>query len=117
MLVKDFRLTNQKEFERVYKSSRPIWGRYISIRSSQNQKGQTRFGFVISNKTVPKATARNRAKRQFRAIINDWLGKIKTGYDVIIVLKQLPVRNEHESLSRDLNFLLRKTNLLKHNKK
>ena len=105
MLKKENRLQKEKDFQRVFKGSRPIYAENLVFRvvkqyavssmqlagNAANRKPQTanfsRFGFVISNKISKLATRRNALKRQLRAIIENEMTDIKTGYDIIIMVK------------------------------
>lgn len=87
MLKKENRLSADKDFGRVFKGSRPVYTQNLTFRVAKSNKSENRFGFVISNKISKLATRRNALKRQLRAIIEQELPSIKTGYDVVIMVK------------------------------
>ena len=105
MLKQENRLQKEKNFGKVFKGSRPIhtenlvlriakqWGVGSTVKGGGSAESTpytlhpTRFGFVISNKISKLATRRNALKRQLRAIIEQELPNIKTGYDVVIMVK------------------------------
>lgn len=94
MLAKENRLQKDRDFQKVFKGSRPIHTQNLvlrvakqNLRTEEPKNQRTRFGFVISNKISKLATRRNALKRQLRTIIQDRLGDIKLGYDVVILVK------------------------------
>jgi len=95
VLKKENRLQKEREFAKVFKGSRPISSKNLVLRvAKQNLRTEelkylsTKFGFIISNKVNKLATGRNALKRQLRAIIENELPNIKTGYNVVIIVKQ-----------------------------
>ncbi|OGE77873.1 MAG: ribonuclease P protein component [Candidatus Doudnabacteria bacterium RIFCSPHIGHO2_01_FULL_46_14] len=84
MLSRVFRLTQEKDFLRIYKKGQRIQGNHLRISVLRANQNVTRFGFVISKKELSKATARNRVKRILRAAVHGQKKNIKPGYDVII---------------------------------
>jgi|SRR3989344_5476378 len=84
MLSKVFRLTQEKEFSAVYRRGQRTSGNFLRLQVLRTNQNATRFGFVVSKKDLPKATARNRFKRILRAETRRLMIQIKTGYDVII---------------------------------
>jgi len=90
MLSKQNRLQKNREFQRVFKNSRPVSLNNLSIRIAKNfTKDQNiRFGFVVSNKIDKRATRRNAVKRQLRETAGGLLSKLKPGYDIVVVLQR-----------------------------
>ena len=140
MLKKENRLTAEKDFGRVFKGSRPVHTQNLVFRFI-NRKTPTklriernyeitnkelkanklipnsynlnsRFGFVISNKISKLATRRNALKRQLRAIIEKELTNIKSGYDVVIMVKlDFSYPYEQEAIKEQVREGLQKTGL------
>ena len=112
MLKKQNRITKNKEFLKIFKTVRPYYTEHLVLRIvKQNQKlkiknqkygdplftnkddrryktGQSRFGFVVSNKIDKRAARRNGLKRRIRAVIEANLINIREGYDVVIQVKK-----------------------------
>ncbi|MFA7252933.1 MAG: ribonuclease P protein component [Patescibacteria group bacterium] len=90
MLKKNNRLQKQRDFQKVFKLSKPVYSGHLYLRAAQNPNSQTltRFGFIISNKIDKRATRRNFLRRQLRALILDNLSEIKGGLDIIIGIKE-----------------------------
>lgn len=88
MLHTDNRLRKDKDFRRLFSSSRPFFAGHLSLRSGKNSLNKTRFGFVISNKIDKRSTRRNSLKRRLRVIARELILTIKPGYDVIVVVRE-----------------------------
>jgi len=92
MLNKSHRIQHNKEYQRIYKDSRPIYVGNLILRLKKNNlsdtdKSVTRFGFVVSNKIDKRATRRNNLKRKLRGIADELLSEIKSGYDIVLIVK------------------------------
>lgn len=90
MLPKEHRLKKSRDFDKVFKKSRPVFTRNLSFRvltTYKSNENATRVGFVVSNKISKLASRRNAIKRQLRAIVLDLISQLKPGYDVIVILK------------------------------
>ena len=85
MLKRKFRLPKEK-----LKTKKTLNVEDFILKTSENKLGISRFGFVVSKKIDKRAAVRNRAKRFFRAYIEENLEKIKLGYDFLFILKKIP---------------------------
>lgn len=83
MLKKIFRLPKVK-----LKSEEKIVSQHLVIKVAKNNIKESRFGFVVSKKIDKKATARNKIKRELRNIVQENLGRIKPGFDFLIIVKK-----------------------------
>lgn len=90
MLNKQNRLQKNREFQRVFKNSKPSSMKNLSVRVSKNftKAVRVRFGFVVSNKIEKRATRRNALKRQLREIAHSLISELKPGYDILVVLQK-----------------------------
>ena len=110
MLDKEKRICKSRDFKNSYKIGKKIPGRYIIVFVTGNKLGCNRFGIVTSKK-VGKAVVRNKAKRQIRAIINNQEKQIKTGYDIVIVVRQKITAAVFALIEKDFRIVMRKANL------
>ncbi len=85
MLKRKFRLPKER-----LRAKKSLNFRDFVLKTSENNLGLSRFGFVVSKKIDKRAVARNKAKRFFRAYIEENLEKIKPGYDFLFILKRIP---------------------------
>lgn len=60
------------------------------LKTSENNLGLSRFGFVVSKKIDKRAVVRNKSKRFFRSYIEENLDKIKPGHDFLFILRKVP---------------------------
>jgi ribonuclease P protein component len=70
MLAKTARLNKPEDYDTVYKSSRPVHGTHLTIRTAAGD-GPAKVGFVVSTQVSKKATVRNLLKRRLRAIVRE----------------------------------------------
>lgn len=111
MLPQNNRLKKKKDFERVFKKGKGSKEDFLALKTCRNDFNYSRFGFVVSQKVSKKATIRNRIKRMLRKMVEENIGTIKKGNDVlIIVLPGLEI-NDFWQLKEICNKLLKKANL------
>ena len=61
----------------------------------------SRFGFIVSQKVAKKANQRNLVKRRIREVVRKELGRIRPGYDVVIIAKPAAL-NKKSQLIKDI---------------
>lgn len=83
-------ILKSKEFGRIYKKgvSRKLEG--VVLYSLQNGLLHNRLGFSIGSKNVRRASSRNRIKRLFRETYRKHKSVLKSGYDIVIVVRREP---------------------------
>ena len=55
MLPKKYRLTNKKDFEKVFKIGQGRHAKILGIKFVKNNLENSRFGFIVSKKVFSKA--------------------------------------------------------------
>jgi len=85
---KQERLIKTKDFRKVYKDGRSYRAGFIILRSLPNAASTNRLGFSISAKSIKRAFRRNRIKRLFREAYRKNKNIIKTGFDIVIVVRR-----------------------------
>ncbi len=92
MLPRAARLTQRRDFQRVYRRGRSITGPLLWLKYVESTTPSLRIGVVVSTKTAALATDRNRLKRQIRAILRDILQDpaLTSGAKYDIVLSATP---------------------------
>lgn len=107
MLKKQNRITENKEFLKMFKTVRPYHTEHMVFRcakrnpnkllNNQNHNSSflirnsglhSRFGFVVSNKIDKRAARRNGLKRRIRVVIEANLSNMADEYDIVIQVKQ-----------------------------
>ena len=112
MLSKSYRLVKTKDFENVFKRGKFFAEEFINIKTVENDLDISRFGFIIGKKASKKAVKRNRVKRQMREIIRLRLNKIKTGFDVIVMVKPEIIGKDYREIEQTVEKILKKSGLL-----
>jgi len=112
MLSKAHRLTDNKEFQTIYRRGRYNSTALLAVNTLPNRLGITKVGVVVSKKAARKAHDRNAAKRKAREIIRLAFPKIKSGNNIIITLKAPAVTVEYASLEKDLLVALKRLGLI-----
>lgn len=89
MLRRENRLQKGRDFQKVFKNSRPVFVNNLSVRVSQKPGALSpaRFGFVISNKVDKRSTRRNALKRRLRVVTREILPLVKPGLDIVVIVK------------------------------
>ncbi|MBP5418175.1 MAG: ribonuclease P protein component [Clostridiales bacterium] len=110
------------EFSRVYKRGKFATGRYLSVhcfRRSPNLKhNQTRIPIDIVRVGFTNghgrrtAVARNRAKRLLRAAFSVYEPRVKTGYDIVFLMKATVDLPTYQEVEKELGRHLSKLDLL-----
>lgn len=113
MLKKYLRVSNHRDFERVYKKGQFEAGKFLKINILENRRDFTRGAVVVSKKIEKRAVRRNKAKRKVWEALRLIYPDIKKGFDIIINLKKEAIGEKFETLKRDLLTTLEKINLIK----
>lgn len=111
MLAKINRLKKEKDFKKIYKFGGKRKGNFFIIRYQQNRLSSSRFGFVMPASVIKKAIKRNLFKRKTSEIIRLNLEKIKSGYDIIILVFRPPTQEEYQFLEKEILSLIKKADL------
>ncbi len=72
------------EFRRIYAKGRSGVSPYLVVYARPNRFGHNRLGVTVGAK-LGKAVVRNRVRRRFREIFRLNQGRMKQGYDIIMV--------------------------------
>ncbi|GBE16971.1 ribonuclease P protein component [bacterium BMS3Abin15] len=118
MLPKKNRLTKKKDFEKAYQKGRKFFLKSgdVIINIAENDKLDTRAGFLVGKSFSGKAAYRNKMKRTLREVFHQQLKNIKPGFDIVISCKSNNQNKEqinYTEAPRQLMKLLEKSKLLK----
>ncbi len=86
-MKKRYRLRNNADFEKVYKYGRSVANRNLVLKYRRADFSILRFGFSVSRK-YGKAVLRNRIRRQLKDIIQKRILRVKSGYDLVFLVRQ-----------------------------
>jgi ribonuclease P protein component len=112
MLSKKYRLQKDKDFDLVFKKGKNLGSEFLFLKLRKNDLEISRFGFILSKKISKNATVRNKIKRRLREIIRKELGSIKSGFDIVIVVKPRIVGKDYLEIRVGVEELLRKAGLV-----
>jgi len=115
MLPRKHRLTQDKDFKKIFKKGKFFIGRFINLRIAKNNLEVSRFGFIVGKKKFKKAVDRNKIKRQLREIIHLKLDKIKSGFDIAIIVKEDIKNKSYQEIDGVMEKVLNKAGLLNKN--
>jgi ribonuclease P protein component len=99
MLAQKYRLTLDNNIKRVMKSGRPFLTKFINFKITENNLEHSRFCIIISGKVDKRAVVRNRIKRQISEALRFNMNKIKSGYDVVILVKSTIMDKETKKIA------------------
>lgn len=111
MLQPDNRLRRSTDLERVRRQGHS-WHHPLAILLVQkNTCNVSRFAFIASRR-VGKAVHRNRAKRLMREAVRLYLGRIKPGWDCVIIARATATDVTFLQMETAVSQLLRRAHLL-----
>ena len=111
MLPAPHRLRQFRDFQRVYRGGKASVGPILRISCVQNGTNVSRFGIVVPNKLLKKATERNTKKRQIRAALQSFLANIRPGYDIVVSGQPGLVQAEYAHIATELTNLCKKAGI------
>jgi ribonuclease P protein component len=112
VLKREFRLTDSKDFQTVYRRGRYNATALFSVNVLPNHLGVTKIGVVVNKKVAKRANVRNTVKRQVREIVRLAYLNIQKGQSVIITVRQPALAADYKSMERDILVSFKKLGLL-----
>ena len=116
MLSRQHRVTRRR-FSPILKASRSYHSPAVSLRVAlwpiqNNGSSSTRFAFIVSHKVAAKAVDRNKLKRRARAIVREFLPKIKDNYGCLLFFKKMAVSLTYQELKKVIYDLLHLSSII-----
>jgi ribonuclease P protein component len=84
MLPREKRLTNPRDFKRVYQKGSFFSAGIFNAKYLPNKLTYSRIGIVVSKKISGKATDRNQVKRLFREAFRALYNEVPQGLDIVV---------------------------------
>lgn len=102
-----------RDYNRIIKKNKPFKYKDYVIYIDKRDSSIYKFGFSVGKK-VGNAVTRNRVKRQIKAIVsqNDY----QNNFDCIIIVGKGILNRSFNEMRDNLNFALKKLNLVKERK-
>ncbi|MCR4313866.1 MAG: ribonuclease P protein component [Candidatus Uhrbacteria bacterium] len=112
MLPQAHRLRLEKDIKTLFACGKSVFGSWVGMKFRKNNLSVSRFAIVAGVKVSKKAVVRNRLKRQVRAVVQEALPCIASGYDVLLFMKPAGVEKSFDDLKAQILISLRKAKLL-----
>lgn len=106
MLPKQHRLTKSKDIEGVARRGGSFFTKILGIKYLPNRRTASRFVVVVGLKVHKKATKRNRSKRQIREVLRKHLGEIRSGFDVLVLVRPEILEKSFQEIEKALLYAL-----------
>jgi ribonuclease P protein component len=112
MLKKQYRLTKDKEFDKVFRNGRSSYDKVLGIKALNNGMDYCRFGIMVSAKVSKKAVERNTIRRRLNETLRNKMPLFKIRADVVIIV--LPAARDKTSklLADSLTYNLSKLKVI-----
>lgn len=111
MLKRDFRLTDSKDFQTVYRRGRFNATALFSVNVLPNRFGGIKIGVVVNKKVAKKSHERNYVKRQTREIVRELLPGLKKGQNIVVTVRQPALTADYETMKKDIMISFNKLGL------
>lgn len=108
MLKKQYRLPAHIRLHTPTTARLPVF----FLKVGRNNLSYNRFGFVISKAVDKRASTRNRAKRKLRSCVEEMVGELKTGYDMLFFLEKGIIQKQREVLCQELRDVMKQKNVI-----
>ncbi len=107
MFKKKYRLTKQKDFDKIFKTGYSSFDKIMGVKVIRNGLKYNRFGVIVGKKISNKAVIRNKIKRRIRETLKIY--NIQKSFDIIIIalpaIKDKNYQDIHISLKKNLKKL------------
>jgi ribonuclease P protein component len=113
MLPKENRLKKDKDFERVHKEGKFSSYKFLAVKVAENDLKVSRFGFLVGIKVSKKAVVRNKVKRRLRESVRMKLDRIKSGFDVVVIVRPEIAEESYVKIDEAVIEVLKRARLFK----
>jgi len=111
-MKRPFRLRSTQDIHQVRDAGKSFVDPLLVLVALENQGGKTRMAVVV-NKAIGMAVLRNRYKRMVRAVFSHYLPDLKSGYDIVLIIRKRMKEAQHEDLMLSMRKLLNQAQLFK----
>lgn len=108
MLPREKRLTNTRDYKRVYQKGSFFSAKLCNINFIVNKTSKSRLGIVVNKKVSLKATVRNKIKRRFREVSRTFYDILPSGYDVVVTLKPGADKADFKEIENEIKLVFEK---------
>jgi len=112
VLKRLFRLTDNKDFQTVYRRGRYNATALFSVNVLPNRFGAPKIGIVVNKKVSKRAVDRNAVKRQVREIMRGMLPQLKKGQSVVITVRKPALEADYTTMEKEIMTSVKKLGIL-----
>jgi ribonuclease P protein component len=94
------RLTDSREFERVYHQGTAYRGKLFSVHAFPNEHGTPRLGLSVSRK-VGNAVTRNAVRRRLREVFHSCISGVSRNLDIVVSARAAAAEATFEELREE----------------
>jgi ribonuclease P protein component len=114
MLAKKFRLTGDKDFEKIQKEGKVHQSANFGLAYlKRGDETPSRFGFIVSTKIAKDAVDRNRFKRAMSESVRIASIDLVPGFDAVFLAKTSITRVPTSEIMREVRVALKESGLSK----
>ena len=84
MFAKKYRVTNIKDFNKIFRNGKSFYGDFFMVKVLKNDLELNRFAVVVSKKVSLKAVERNEIKRKLREVLKKNVDLFPENCDAIV---------------------------------
>lgn len=106
---RDQRLRSSRQFSRIRTEGKVWVNNLLVLRTLASNEAETRFGFIATRR-IGNAVVRNKLRRRLKEILR--IAPVKSGWDLVFIVRKNSVDATFDSLKRAVHNLLRRSNLL-----
>ncbi len=112
MLAKTYRLSKNKDFEKVFSKGKSFKAKYIFLKILKNNLSFSRFGFIISKKVSKKSVERHKIKRRMSDVVRSKIKEIKEGWDIVIMANPQIKEKSYQEIEAAIEDVLKSAELI-----
>lgn len=110
-MKRKFRLTQSTDFQRVRRIGKSYAHPLVVFITAPNEFQQIRIGFIVG-RSVGNAVHRNRVKRRLRACLDQYVGNLSGGWDLIFLARKPMDQAEYIEICSAVQLLLKRSGFL-----
>ena len=106
-----YSLKRNKNFRRVYRKGKSVSCSLFVLIYARSRERKLHMGLSVSKK-IGNSVVRNRVKRRMRESFTPLIPSVKSGYDLIFIVREPVVQVKFSDIEKAMRKLLRKAGLL-----
>jgi ribonuclease P protein component len=112
MLARLYRLTQDKDFKRVYAAGQSVNGRRLRLKIVDTDLPHSRVAIVVANAISKRAVERNRIKRLMREAARSLWPRVAVGKDLVLSAQPAAKSATLADLQAEIRWLLERAHAI-----